>query len=58
MVSSLVLVSFTKSYNKALVFMVIAAASQAFANGALPVNIQDIAPNHAGAVFGKSFISL
>ncbi|XP_072026322.1 voltage-gated purine nucleotide uniporter SLC17A9-like isoform X2 [Amphiura filiformis] len=52
MVSSLVLVSFTTGYNTALVLMVIAAGSQAFANGALPVNIQDIAPKHAGAVFG------
>ena len=53
MVSSFLLVGFTTNYNTALILMVVAAGSQAMANGALPVNIQDIAPNNAGGLFGK-----
>ncbi|XP_072017141.1 voltage-gated purine nucleotide uniporter SLC17A9-like [Amphiura filiformis] len=52
MVTSLVAVSLTSTYSTALFLMVSAIGWSAFSNGALPVNIQDIAPNQAGAVYG------
>ncbi|XP_038057455.1 solute carrier family 17 member 9-like [Patiria miniata] len=49
---SLIAVCFAKEYNTALTLIIIAVASQSFSNAGVQVNIQDIAPKHAGAVYG------
>ena len=53
MIISLVSVSITSNYTVALFLMVSAIGASAFGTGSLPVNIQDIAPNQAGAVYGE-----
>ena len=54
----LITVCFVKDYNTALALIVMAVASQAFSNAGVQVSIQDIAPKHAGAVYGALFFSL
>lgn len=49
----LVLISFTGSYHSALICMALAVSCCGFHNSGILVNPQDIAPRHAGAVFGK-----
>ncbi|XP_076440135.1 LOW QUALITY PROTEIN: voltage-gated purine nucleotide uniporter SLC17A9-like [Babylonia areolata] len=48
----LVLLSFTNSYYSSLTCMAIAVACCGFHNSGILVNPQDIAPKHAGSVFG------
>ncbi|KAJ8305773.1 hypothetical protein KUTeg_016318 [Tegillarca granosa] len=50
--ASLVLISYTSSYGGALFFMALAVACCGFHNSGILVNPQDIAPHHAGSVFG------
>ena len=51
--AALVCLSYTSTYGSALVLMAIAMACCGFHNSGILVNPQDIAPNHAGSVFGK-----
>lgn len=51
--SALVFLSYTSTYGSALVLMAIAVACCGFHNSGILVNPQDIAPSHAGSVFGK-----
>ncbi|XP_052775661.1 solute carrier family 17 member 9-like isoform X1 [Mya arenaria] len=48
----LVVISYTTSYEGALVCMALAVACCGFHNSGILVNPQDIAPKHAGSVFG------
>ncbi|XP_069126561.1 voltage-gated purine nucleotide uniporter SLC17A9-like isoform X1 [Argopecten irradians] len=50
--AALVMISYTTSYYSALFIMAIAVACCGFHNSGILVNPQDIAPKHAGAVFG------
>lgn len=50
--SALVFLSYTSTYGSALVLMAIAVACCGFHNSGILVNPQDIAPSHAGSVFG------
>jgi len=50
--AALVTISYTSSYYAALLLMAIAVACCGFHNSGILVNPQDIAPRHAGAVFG------
>ncbi|XP_071511503.1 voltage-gated purine nucleotide uniporter SLC17A9-like isoform X2 [Diadema antillarum] len=52
MAFSLLCVGLTDSYHASLILMVIAVMSQACCNSSIPPNAQDIAPKHAGMVFG------
>ncbi|XP_022091373.1 solute carrier family 17 member 9-like [Acanthaster planci] len=52
MATCLIALCFVKDYNTALALIIVAVASQAFSNTGVQVNIQDIAPKHAGAVYG------
>ena len=49
----LVLISYTESYYASLTCMAIAVACCGFHNSGILVNPQDIAPRHAGSVFGE-----
>ena len=49
----LVIISYTTTYTGALVCMALAVACCGFHNSGILVNPQDIAPKHAGSVFGK-----
>ncbi|XP_062609999.1 voltage-gated purine nucleotide uniporter SLC17A9-like [Saccostrea cucullata] len=50
--TALVLLSYTSTYGSALVLMAIAVMCCGFHNSGILVNPQDIAPTHAGSVFG------
>lgn len=57
--SALVFLSYTSTYGSALVLMAIAVMCCGFHNSGILVNPQDIAPSHAGSVFGKqSFLEI
>ncbi len=49
----LVIISYTSSYEAALTCMALAVSCCGFHNSGILVNPQDIAPKHAGSVFGK-----
>ena len=49
----LILISYTDSYYGSLTCMAIAVACCGFHNSGILVNPQDIAPRHAGSVFGE-----
>jgi ACS family sodium-dependent inorganic phosphate cotransporter-like MFS transporter 9 len=48
----LVALSYTTSFNGALISMAVAVAGCGFHSSGIQVNPQDIAPKHAGSVFG------
>ncbi|XP_063968037.1 voltage-gated purine nucleotide uniporter SLC17A9-like isoform X1 [Lytechinus pictus] len=52
MAFSLLSVGLTDSYHASLALMVIAVMAQSLTNSSIPPNAQDIAPKHAGSVFG------
>ena len=55
----LVLISYTSSYGGSLTCMALAVSCCGFHNSGVLVNPQDIAPKHAGSVFGMcNFILL
>ncbi|XP_033644949.1 solute carrier family 17 member 9-like [Asterias rubens] len=51
---SLIMICFVSDYHTALSLMMVAVASSAFSNTGVQVNVQDVAPKHAGAVYGIS----
>ena len=53
MALSLICVGRSDSYHASLMFMMFAVMSSSLSNSSTAPNVQDIAPKHAGSVFGK-----
>ena len=53
----LVLISYMDSYNSTLLCMTLAVACCGFYSCSVAMNPNDLAPNHSGAVFGKTSVN-